>query len=191
MGFFDLFKSAEVRKAERFEKIRKKIAISEQKSMMHEMILMSPHDSSLMDINPNGIGKFGLEKTNPIPVYGVDNIPAYLDKIRYKYVSEKSGNIVYNPVEYIRTTESDDSKNGSPKPTGSLIAAGASSENIKGVIDVYNLYSVGNQKLGKIYINSYSLKTSNKIPEGFFHRDEIPAMQDGRVLMELVKEIKS
>lgn len=190
MGFFDLFKSAEVRKAERFEKIRKKISISDQKSVMHEMILMSPHDSSQKDINPSGLGKFGLEKTNPIPVYGVDNVPAYMDKIRYKYISEKSGNIVYNPVEYIRTTDSDDSKIGSPKPTGTLIAAGASSDNIEGVIDVYNLYSVGNQKLGKIYINSYSLKTSNKIPEGFFHRDQIPAMQDGRVLMELVKEIK-
>lgn len=113
-----------------------------------------------------------------------------MDKIRYKYVSEKTGNVVYNPVEYIRTTESDDCKNGSPKPTGNLIAAGAYSDNIKGVIDVYNLYSIGNQKLGKIYINSYSLKTSNIIPEGFFHRDEIPAMQDGRVLMEMVKEMK-
>jgi len=62
MGFFDIFKSADVRKAERFEKIRKKITISEQKSVMHEMILLSPHDSSLKDINPNGVGKFGLEK---------------------------------------------------------------------------------------------------------------------------------
>jgi hypothetical protein len=190
MGFFDIFKSADVRKAERFEKIRKKIIIKEQKSVMHEMILLSPHDNSLKDINPNGEGQFGLEKTNPIPVYGVDNVPAYMDKIRYKYISEKSGNVVYNPVEYIRTTDSDDSKNGSTKPTGTLIASGTSSENIKGVIDVYNLYSIGNQKLGKIYINSYSLKTSNKVPEGFFHRDEIPAMQDACVLMELVKEMK-
>ena len=188
MGFFDLFKSAEVRQAERFEKIRKKIKIQEQKSLIHEMIIISPHDNSFKDINPDGIGRFGLDKTNPIPVYGVDNIPAYMDKIRYKYVSEKSGNIVYNPIEYIRTTDGDDSKNGSPKPEGTSIAAGTSSDNIKGVIDVYNLYSVGNQKLGKIYINSYSLKTSNKIPDGFLHRDEIPARQDGKVLMELFTE---
>ncbi len=40
----------------------------------------------------------------------------------------------------------------------------------------------------KIYVNYYSLKTSNKVPDGFLHRDEIPAVRDTKVLMELLKK---
>ena len=84
---------------------------------MHDMILMSPHDDSKQDVNPNGIGKFGLEKTNPIPIYGIDNIPTYMDKLRYKYVSKSgSKSIIYNHIDFIRTSESDNSENGSKKP---------------------------------------------------------------------------
>ena len=46
------------------------------------------HDNSLNDENPKGVGEFGLEKTNPIPVYGIDNLPAYMDKLRYEYTSK-------------------------------------------------------------------------------------------------------
>ena len=55
---------------------------------MHSLITMAPHDNSLNHENPEGVGEFGLEKTNPIPVYGIDNIPAYMDKLRYEYTSK-------------------------------------------------------------------------------------------------------
>jgi hypothetical protein len=188
MGLLDFFKSKspEQKKREQFEQIRAKTIIKEQKSLMHDMIVLSPHDNSSMDVNPNGLGNFGYDKTNPIPVYGLDNVEAYMDKIRYKYTSEKSGNSTYNPVIFMRTTEDDESPKGSKKPEIEFIAGGTEAPNIQGTIDVYNLYSISNQKLTKIYINSYSLKTSNKVPEGLFHRDEVPAIQDAKVLMALV-----
>ena len=187
MGFFDFLKtkSAEQKKIEQCEKIRFETTIQERKSIMHDMILMSPHDDSCQDVDPLGIGEFGFDKRNPIPVYGIDNIPAYMDKIRYKFTSEKSGLSTFNPVSFIRTSESDDSPIGSIKPEGLINASGITSSNIQGTIDAYNLYSIGNKKLAKIYINSYSLKTSNKMPNGFFHRDDVPVMQDARIVIEL------
>ncbi|MDP4684816.1 MAG: hypothetical protein NWS40_09020, partial [Crocinitomicaceae bacterium] len=97
MGFFDFLKpkSAEDKKREQFERARAETIIHEQVSQMNDFIKMSDHDDSGQDINPNGFGRFGLDKTNPIPVNGLDNIPAYMDKIRYQYVSQKSGNTTY------------------------------------------------------------------------------------------------
>ena len=117
MGIFDwLFKSktqAE-KNAESLEEFRKKTIIHEKKSLMHDMIIIAAHDNSMQDVNPSGTGKFGLEPSNPIPIYGIDNIPAYMDKLRYKYTSKSaSGNITYNHIDFIRTTESDNSKIGS------------------------------------------------------------------------------
>jgi len=155
---------------------------------MNDFIKMSDHDDSGQDINPNGFGRFGLDKTNPIPVNGLDNIPAYMDKIRYQYVSQKSGNITYNPITYERTSENDGFQVGDEKPSSELMAAGVDVDNIKGTVDVYNLYSIGNKLLGKVYVNGYSLKTSNKIPEGFYHRDVIPATQDAKVLLALMSK---
>ena len=190
MGFFDFFKSksqAQLRD-EQFAKIREKTIIHEHKSLMHDMIILSPHDSSCKDVHPNGFGNFGLVKTNPIPIYGIDNVAAYMDKLRYKYTSEKSGNSTYNPITYVRSSEGDETAIGSKKPVGELPASGTEAENIEGTIDIYNIYTIGNQKLAKIYVNSYSLKTSNKVPDGFYHRDEIPLVQDARILMELVNK---
>jgi len=33
-----------------------------------------------------------------------------------------------------------------------------------------------------IYISSYSLKTSDKIPKGFFHREDVDVLKDGKLL---------
>ena len=190
MGLFDFFKSKspEEKKAEKFNKIRMLSIIQEKRSIMQEMIISSEHDETLLDENPNGIGEFGLVKTNPIPVNGIDNIPAYMDKLRYEYISMSgSGTKTYNPVTFQRTIDSDETPIGSSKPLNEPIAASVSVPNIKGYIDVYNLYSFGGNKLAKIYINCYSLKTSNKVPNGFVHRDTTPAIQDGKVLMEFIK----
>jgi hypothetical protein len=190
MGLFDFLKSKspEEKKAEKFNKIRMLSIIEEKRSIMQEMIISSEHDETLLDENPNGIGEFGLDKTNPIPINGIDNIPAYMDKLRYEYTSMSgSGTKTYNPVTFQRTIDSDETPIGSSKQLNEPIAASVSVPNIKGHIDVYNLYSFGGNKLAKIYINCYSLKTSNKVPNGFVHRDTTPAIQDGKVLMEFVK----
>ena len=190
MGLFDIFKKkTHAEKISiKFRKLRDKSIINESKSMMHAMILSSPHDNSFLDENPSGEGSFGLVKSNPIPVYGIDNIPAYIDKLRYKYTS-KSGTDTFNHLDYQRTIDQDTSEIGSQKPTSDPVASSVSSPNINGHIDVYNLFSIGGEKKAKIYINSYSLKTSNKIPEGFIHRDETPPERDSKALMELMKQM--
>ena len=68
--------------------------------------------------------------------------------------------------------------------------APSSSPNINGHIDVYNLYSIGGEKLAKIYVNCYSLKTSDKVPDGFIHRDKVPAEKDSKVTIEALKNLK-
>lgn len=190
MGLFDFFKSKtpEEKKLEKFLKIRENSKVKEKKSLMHSMIVIAPHDNSLKDENPNGTGEFGLVKTNPIPVYGIDNIPSYMDKLRYEYTS-KSGSETktYNPIIYVRSSDSDSSTIGSKKPETDPPASATTSPNISGNIDVYNIYSIGEKKLAKIYINSYSLKVSDKVPKGFFHRDDTPPMQDAKVLTEFLK----
>ena len=190
MGFFDFFKSKtpEEKKIEKFLKIRVNSIIKEKKSWMHSIIVKTTHDNSLKDENPKGKGEFGLAKTNPIPVYGIDNLPAYMDKLRYEYTSKSgSGTKTYNPVIYVRTSDSDTSAIGSNKPETDPVASSTTSPNISGNIDVYNLYSMGGKKLAKIYVNSYSLRVSDKVPKGFFHRDDTPPMQDAKVLTEFLK----
>ena len=156
MGLFDFFKSKtpEEKKLEKFLKIRENSKVKEKKSLMHSMIVIAPHDNSLKDENPNGTGEFGLVKTNPIPVYGIDNIPSYMDKLRYEYTS-KSGSETktYNPIIYVRSSDSDSSTIGSKKPETDPPASATTSPNISGNIDVYNIYSIGEKKLAKIYIN--------------------------------------
>ena len=192
MGILDLFrkKTTEEKNKIYFEKLRKKTTLKESRSLMHEMIISTNHDPSLQDENPKGEGEFGLVKSNPIPIYGIDNLPFYMDKLRYEYTSKSgSGTITYNQVEFVRTSEGDQSKIGSKRPKTDPISSSISSPNIQGHIDVYNLYSIGGEKLNKIYVNCYSLKTSNKVPKGFFHRDEIPAEKDSKLLLEAMKNI--
>lgn len=190
MGLFNFLKSKspEEKKVEKFNKIRLLSIIQEKRSMMQGIIISSEHDDSLLDENPNGIGEFGLIKTNPIPVNGIDNIPAYMDRLRYEFISNSGvGTKTYNPITYQRTIDSDETLLESSMPLNQLTEASTSAPNIKGPIDVYNLYSIGGNKLAKIYINCYSLKTSNKVPNGFVNRDSIPALQDGKVLIEFIK----
>lgn len=188
MGLFDIFKrkSQQEKNEIKFNKLRELSKIKEKRSIMHEMIILSEHDNSNLDQNPDGFGEFGLDKTNPIPVNGIDNIPAYMDKLRYEYVS-KTGSMTYNPITFLRTSELDETPIGSTKPIDELFEESTLSPNIKGHIDVYNLYSFSGNKLAKIYINCYSLKTSNKVPNGFFHRDSISSLRDGKVLLEFIK----
>ena len=191
MGIFDFLKSKtpQEKLSEQRLKIRNKIKINEKTSLMQSLILSSSHDDSMQDESPDGIGEFGLEKTNPIPVNGIDNVNAYMDKIRYEYTS-KSGTNTFNQISHVRTSDSDNTQIGSEMPKSGLVQSSTNCDNIKGMIDVYNLYSVGGGKLAKIYVNSYSLKTSNKIPKGFIHRDKTDPVKDSAVLMYILKNMK-
>jgi len=193
MGLFDFLKrKTQAEKNEIFfQKLRKKILVKETKSAMHGMIVSSPHDSSCMDEHPNGEGEFGLVKSNPVPIYGIDNIPAYMDKLRYEYISKSdSGTKSFHHIDFVRTSDSDDSVIGSKKPSSNPGASSTYSSKIEGHIDVYNIYSIDGEKLAKIYVNCYSLKTSDKIVKGFIHRDQVPAVKDSKVLMEAMKLMK-
>lgn len=191
MGIFDFFKpkTHEQKLDALFKKLRKEALVKETTSVMQSFIFSSPHNDSFEDEDPNGIGKFGLVKTNPIPVNGIDNVSAYIDKLRYKYTS-KTGTVLYYPVTILRTVDSDNTEIGSKKPESDLPSGATSSKNIKGAIDVYNLYSFGGNKNAKLYINSYSLITSNKVPEGFVHRDTIEPIKDGKLTALSIKYLK-
>jgi hypothetical protein len=191
MGMFNIFKrkTQEEKNIIFLQKLRNKIIIHESSTIMHDMIIAGKYDHSYLDENPSGKGEFGLEVSNPIPIYGVENIPAYMDKLRYEYTGS-SGTTIGCEIDFVRTTDADQSSVGSKKPTTKPSASSTSSPNINGHIDVYNLYSIDGEKLAKIYVNCYSLKTSDKVPDGFIHRDKVPAEKDSKVTIEALKHLK-
>ena len=138
----------------------------EQKSIMHEIIRENPKACNL-DIIPEGIGEFGLVKTNPIPIYGIDNIDNYMSQLRYETLS-KEGQSIILPVQYQRTIENDNSEIGSKMPKEEGLVGSTFANNIGNNIDVYNIYTFeGSKKLAKLYIHCYHWKTSKVSPSGF------------------------
>jgi hypothetical protein len=134
----------------------------EAKSIMHDLISENPLATKL-DIIPEGTGEFGIEKSNPIPIYGIDNIENYFSKLRY---IDESGK--WLPVTYQRTNENDQSKLGTIKPNVEGLSYSTSAENIGENIDVYNIYTFdGKLKLAMLFIHCYHWKTSNSAPRGF------------------------
>lgn len=134
----------------------------EVKSIMHDLISKNSLATNL-DIIPGGIGEFGIEKSNPIPIYGIDNIETYFSNLRYK---DNEGNFL--PITYQRSNEYDESELGSQKPVKESLVNTTTSENIGKNIDVYNIYTFdGGAKLAKLYIHCYHWKTSNLAPRGF------------------------
>jgi hypothetical protein len=103
-----------------------------------EEILQNPQATQEDEI-PNGIGEFGLDKSNPIPVYGVPEGKAYLARLTF----ENGDSLSYSRI-------------------GSSRAA-----NIHGIIDAYSIRNQDNEEKAIIYICPYHLKTSSKSPEGF------------------------
>lgn len=88
---------------------------------------------------PQGKGKFGFEKTNPIPVYGMPEIVVYLSKLRLNNGSK------------IRW-----------QSEGSTIA-----NNIKQPIEQYKIYKQNGNLITMLYFSPYHRLTSNKAPNGF------------------------
>ena len=187
---FGLFKSNEEKKLAFFNNLRTETAIKLKKSFMNSTIISNGYNDVVNDEFVGSKGKFGYDKTNPIPINGLDNLEAYFDKIRYKYASiDDINSFSFPSVSFQRTDENDVSKIGSSK-NEKVSVKSLSIPNIKGHIDVYNIFSFDNKKLAMLYINSYSLKTSNKIPEKFFHRDNVPVYKDGKLILAAVKSGK-
>lgn len=131
-------------------------------SIMHDLISENPLATNL-DIIPEGTGEFGLDKSNPIPIYGIDNIENYFSALRY---IDKEGK--WLPVTYLRTNENDKSELGSSKLDEEVLSYSTSADNIGENIDVYNLYTFdGKHKLAKLFIHCYHWKNSLKAPAGF------------------------
>lgn len=98
----------------------------------------------IIDQNTNGdemtgaYGRFGYDKTNPIPFRGYLGINEYFGKLR-----------------------SNDGKEVAFKRIGSF-----TSDNIKGLIDAYRINPSSHEEV-ILYINIYNSKTSRKAPDGF------------------------
>lgn len=167
--------------------IRLLTSVQEVPSEMADYILSQPHDESGLDENPDGYGRYGLDVSNPIPVHGIDNIKAYMDRLRYAPEPASNEERIFYPVTYQRTTARLHSPLGSPFPEGRITMGATSSPNIKGKIDVFDVYSIKGRKLAQLFVNCYSLVTSNKVPEGFFHRDTIDPSSDYKVIEYLKK----
>ena len=70
-----------------------------------------------------------------------------MDKLRYEYISPKTGANTFNPISFQRTTESDKLKLGAKKPSSEPLGAACHSPNIRGYIDVYNIFNMSNEKI--------------------------------------------
>lgn len=84
-------------------------------------------------------GEFGLEPSNPVPVYGVPSNEVYLRRLR---------TLDDMPIKWDRV--------GSMKCNG-----------IYKLIDKYNICDSKGNKIANIYISPYHLHTSLKAPKGF------------------------
>ncbi len=140
--------------------------MEKNKSLMHSIISENLNACN-EDVIPEGFGEFGLDKTNPIPIYGIDNIHSYMSKLNYEAIS-KDGSSILLPVQYQRTIENDDSEVGSEMPITEGLVGSTYSNNIGNNIDVYNVYTFdGSNKLAKLFIHCYHWRTSSKAPKGF------------------------
>jgi hypothetical protein len=101
-------------------------------------ILDNPQVSTTDEIS-GGLGRFGYDKTNPIPIFGIPNNKVYLNHLRLKN-GEK---ILWKRV-------------------GSTIV-----KKIELPVDVYEIFTLGKKKITTLYLSPYHLRTSMKAPEEF------------------------
>jgi hypothetical protein len=87
-----------------------------------------------------GFGEFGLEKTNPIPAFGIPSNDKYLKLLRS------------NNDEIL-----------SYRRTGSILV-----ENISKKVDEYEVFNLKGDTIAFIYISPYHWKTSQQAPVGFY-----------------------
>ncbi len=103
-----------------------------------EQILNNSQATHLDNIT-EGLGDFGFDKSNPIPVYGIPEGKVYLDKLEF----ENGDTLSYSRIGSCR------------------------SSNINCIIDAYSIKNQDGEEKAVLYISPYHLKTSSKCPEGF------------------------
>ena len=86
MGIFDFFKTEEEKEEDEVTKIFKRI--TERKKEINEAAdeLISSSDDNLVTNGQisTGVGRFGLDVTNPIPVKGFSGLDNYFNKLNIK-----------------------------------------------------------------------------------------------------------
>lgn len=136
MGFFD------------FLKIKKSNQLKEDwtktfpKEIVEKFLSEIKDNTQACEIDeiPGGIGEFGLEKTNPIPTYGIPSSQEYLYSLR---------TINGEVLRYRRT--------------GSINV-----DNINKPVDEYEIFNFQGETIAFIYISPYHWGTSSKPPIGFY-----------------------
>jgi hypothetical protein len=112
-------------------------AFQKQKVLYDAMSKMCENGTE-EDFIPNGLGEFGYEVTNPIPVNTVFGSTAYLGRLRTPDGTK---------VEYTRI-------------------GSTSSPNINMPIDIYRI-SAYSKEIAILYISPYHKRNSKKAPKGF------------------------
>lgn len=105
---------------------------------LYEVLQMGNEEGTDQDVIPDGIGEFGYDVTNPIPVNTVFGNTAYLGRLR-----------TFNGIK-VRYE-----RRGS---TGTA--------NIKNPIDIYDIFEE-EKKIATLYISPYNKKNSTTAPRGF------------------------
>jgi hypothetical protein len=136
MGFFDFFKS---KKPDSPKEDWTNLFPKEIVDGLLSEIKNNPQ-ACWTDKIPQGIGEFGLEKTNPIPTYGIPENEAYLHSLR-----TSNGEV----LRYRRT--------------GSIEV-----DNINNSVDEYEIFNFQGETIAFIYISPYHWTTSKKSPIGFY-----------------------
>ncbi len=98
------------------------------------------YQATYLDEIPEGSGKFGFDKNNPIPIFGIPGNEIYLSKLCLVADSEK--------IKWERT--------------GSVL-----SKTINLPVDEYKIFDCENNFISFLYFSSYHWKTSNQLPNGF------------------------
>jgi hypothetical protein len=98
----------------------------------------NPQANTLDEIK-QGIGKYGFDKTNPIPVYGIPENEKYLSRLR----TMRGEKLRWRRIRSLEVS------------------------NINKAIDEYEIFNLLGDTITLLYISPYHLKTSNKAPDGF------------------------
>jgi hypothetical protein len=133
MGLFDSFK-----------KRTSPAQDSSQQDAMLELLKAFNDDiqKNGLDVDelPNGVGEFGLDKTNPIPTNTAFGSSDYLKRLR---------TLDGKPIKFSRI--------------GSFSVDLFPGQSIDG----YNIQSASGEKLPVLWLNMYHKRNSNKAPKGF------------------------
>ncbi len=136
MSFFDIFRRKKTKSV--WDAMMDIPELKAQK-VLYDVMSKLNAGGCTTDEMPNGIGEFGLEPTNPIPVNTVQGSILYLGGLR-----ASDGTRVNN------------------ERTGCLKV-----ENIEKPIDEYYITHENGEKLAFIYISPYQAINSKKAPKGF------------------------